>query len=172
VLVPIAVATIDATADETATPAPNNTPGNDVNPPALQETEVSAERLYESDDFDFEVVGLYRSTNGRSCCQHEFCGAHLQIGDVVRLVGTVVTVSDEIEEAIKIVRIMDGADGCTVGFIPRVQASLPKMQRAINRFAIVQDIYNTSANTYKIGKSKRNNGMACCILLSSIEQNE
>jgi hypothetical protein len=122
--------------------------------------------------FDFEIVGLYKGTNGRECCQHSYCGLHLRAGEVVRLVHTVVDVHGEAEEAVKLVRIMEGVDGCTVGFIPRVQANLPKITNAINQFAIVKEIYNESESAFKQTKSKRNSGMACCLLMSSIVQSE
>jgi hypothetical protein len=47
------------------------------------------------------------------------CGQHLLSRDVVRLQRTVVEITEgECEEAIKLVRTMDGNDGCSAGFIP------------------------------------------------------
>lgn len=66
---------------------------------------------------DIEIVGLHSSTNGRSCCQHACCGKHAAVNDVVRLVRTVVTVNDNIEPAIKVVKIADGVETCTIGFV-------------------------------------------------------
>jgi hypothetical protein len=138
-----------------------------------EEQELLCEQVYTYEGpFDFEIVGLQKKTNGRSCCQHEFCGLHLRVREVVRLVRTIVDVEGGAEEAIKLVRIMDGADGCTIGFIPRVQGNLPKIQTAINTFAQVMEIYESSGNSYKQAKSKRNSGMACCVILNTIPQLE
>ncbi len=71
---------------------------------------------------DFEVVGLFSSTNGRSCCCHKTCGREVRVGDLLRLVRTVVDIGENTETAIKLVKIVDGCDGCTIGFIPRVQS--------------------------------------------------
>lgn len=123
-------------------------------------------------NFDFEVVGLENGSNGRSCCQHDICGKYLLPRDVVRLVKCVVTSEMGPEEAIKLVRIMDGNEGCTIGFIPRVQGNLPKIQNAVDSCAQVLDIYKHSKNETKQFKSKRNQGMCCCILLNEILQKE
>lgn len=123
-------------------------------------------------DFDFEVVGLDKDTNGCSCCQHKICGKHLMPRDIVRLARCVVDVGWGPEEATKVVRIMDGVEGCTVGFVPRQQANMPKIRRAIGQFAQVMDIYNYSQNATKKHKSLRNGGMCCCLLLSSIQERE
>ncbi len=126
---------------------------------------------------DFEIVGLLQANNGRSCCQHAICGVHLENGDLVRLVNCVVTVQDEegqpaLEEAIKIVKIIDGADACTVGFVPRIFASLPKVKDSIGKFATILEIYEKSDNSYKRKLAKANSGMAKARLLADIPMQE
>jgi hypothetical protein len=123
-------------------------------------------------DIDFEIVGLFSSSNGRFCCQHKICGEHLCVGDVLRLVKTVIEIDQRNEEAIKLVKIIDGSDGCTVGFIPRVQSRLPKVSRNINSFCVVQELYQSSNSVYKQKKGDKNHGMASAILLSCIPINE
>jgi hypothetical protein len=72
-----------------------------------------------SSEIDIEVVGLYCSSNGRSCCSHIICGEHIVPGDLQHPVQTVVEVENGvIKEAVKVVRIVDGVDCCNIGFIP------------------------------------------------------
>jgi hypothetical protein len=123
-------------------------------------------------DIDFEIVGLFSSSNGWFCCSHKVCGQHVCVGDVLRLVRTVVDVGEVSEEAIKLVRIIDGMDGCTVGFVPRVQSRLPNVVANLNKFCIVQELYHSSSSSYKRKKGEKNQGMASAILLSCIPMNE
>ena len=126
--------------------------------------------------FDFEVVGLQMISNGRQCCNHNVCDDHLGVGDVIKLVGTIVTNNDGRDEgALTVHKIIDGTVGCRVGFVPRVQATV--LQRRFSQsealhcadhFAIVKELYGESRNMYKQSRSKRNYGMACCIFISSI----
>jgi hypothetical protein len=121
---------------------------------------------------DFEIVGLFSSSNGRFCCSHKVCGQHVCVGDVLRLVKDIVDIGDHTEEAIKLVKIIDGTDGCTVGFIPRVQSNLPKVVENINKFCIVHELYCSSNSVYKRKKGEKNQGMAGAILLECIPINE
>ena len=114
---------------------------------------------------DLEVVGLLSDSNGRSCTLHACCGEHVVVGDTLRLVACVVTVSDKTEEAVKAVKISDGVDGCTVGFIPRVQARLPKVKQHLNKFVQVVELYKDANSPYKRSKSFQNKGMASVAFL-------
>jgi hypothetical protein len=105
---------------------------------------------------DFEIVGLFSSTNGRSCCCHKTCGKVVVVGDLLRLVRTVVDIDGRTESAIKLVRIIDGCDGCTIGFVPRVQSRLRKVVDCLDKFAVVRELYSSSNNSYKREKSSRN----------------
>ena len=62
--------------------------------------------------FDFEVVGLQMTSNGRQCCSHDACGQNLSIGDVVKLVPTIVTTEDKDESPLAVQKIVDGTVGC------------------------------------------------------------
>lgn len=121
---------------------------------------------------DLEIVGLYSSTNGRSCTRHETCGEHLSVGDLLRLVKCVVTIKGKTEEAVKLVKIADGTDTCTVGYVPRVSSNLPKVMRNINKFAQVVEIYRDSENTHKRRLANQNHGMASVVLLDTIPVDE
>ena len=117
------------------------------------------------EDIDLEIVGLNSSTNGRSCCIHACCGESVAVGDVIRLVKTVVTIDGHDEEAVKCVKVVNGADACTVGFVPRVEAALPKVCSHLNKFAQVKELYHQSTSNYKRRKSHMNHGMAAVALL-------
>ena len=67
--------------------------------------------------------------------------------------------------AIKCVKVIEGQDTCTIGFVPRVSMSLPKVQQRLNKFAQVCKIHSSSKNTYKHSKSKANHSMALVQLL-------
>lgn len=121
---------------------------------------------------DLEIVGLLSSTSGRSCSSHVCCGKEVKKGDVLRLVKTVVTVSNRPEDAIKLVKIIDGADCCTVAFVPRVWTPLPRVQRNINKFVMVQEMYHESTNVSKRDKSIKNLGVAGCVFLDEIPHDE
>jgi len=122
--------------------------------------------------YDLEIVGLKSSTNGRSCCIHTCCGEEVTIGSLLRLVKCTVSVDDQIEEAVKCVLVTNGLDGCTVAFIPRVLAKLPVVQRHINKFVVVTDLYDDSPNLYKRDKSFKNCGMAAVVTLEEDDQAE
>jgi hypothetical protein len=125
-----------------------------------------------SSGLDLEIVGLLSHTNGRSCTQHNICGENVMVGDVLRLVKTVVTVNGVAEEAVKCVRISDGIDSCTVAFVPRNLHNLEIVKNNINSFVIVKEIYADSDNTYKKRKANKNFGMAGVVLLREIPQDE
>jgi hypothetical protein len=121
---------------------------------------------------DLEIVGLLSNSNGRSCTEHTVCGQTVEVGDVLRLVKTVVTVNGVSEEAVKCVRISEGVDCCTVAFLPRLLHNLEIVKKNINNFVVVKEIYGDSDNTYKRRKSSKNFGMAGVVVLSEIPQAE
>lgn len=113
-----------------------------------------------------EIVGLYSDTNGRSCSVHAICGDHVNVGDVLRLVATVVDYKGSLEPAVKCVKVVDGTDACTVAFVPRNLSDLPKVKEHLNKFVQVTELYAESKNTYKRSKAKANYGVAAVRLLS------
>eukprot|EP00977_Amphora_coffeiformis_P013800 scaffold3718_cov131-Amphora_coffeaeformis.AAC.2 len=88
------------------------------------------------------------------------------------VVACTVSVEGTVEEAIKLVRVMDGVDQCTVGFVPRVLMSLPAVKNQMNKFVQVTELYHDSDNTYKKDKSYKNCGIAWVITLDDEGQNE
>lgn len=122
--------------------------------------------------YDFEIVGLNSSTNGRSCCLHDCCGQDVEVGDVLRLVKCSVSVDGVVEEAVKLVKVVDGVDQCTVAFVPRVLMNLPAVKKQLNKFVQVSELYDSSTSTYKKDKSYKNCGMASVATLDEEGQNE
>jgi hypothetical protein len=123
-------------------------------------------------DIDLEIVGLLSNSNGRSCSVHEICGEYVRVGDVLRLKKTVVTIQGKTEEAIKLNKITDGVEGCTVAFIPRLMIDVPRVTKNINHFCIVKELYCFSASKFLREKSHRAMGMAGVVLLNEIPQSE
>ena len=79
-----------------------------------------------------EICGLKESSNGRMCSTHAVCGEHVKINDILRLKECIVEVNNTLEPAIKLVKIAEGSETCTVAFIPRIYYSLPKVRNGIN----------------------------------------
>jgi hypothetical protein len=123
-------------------------------------------------DVDLEIVGLFGSNNGRSCCIHKQCGMAVKVGDVFRLKDTVVTINNKTEIAVKAVKISDGVEGCTVGFVPRIILQTPILARNINCFCVVKELYDQSESAFLRQKSHRNLGMAGVVLLNKIQRQE
>jgi hypothetical protein len=119
-------------------------------------------------DVDLEIVGLLSNTNGWCCSVHTICGESIDVGNVLRLVPTVVYVCGILEQAVKLVQIDDGIEGCTVAFVPRLLIGLPVVQRNVNEFCIVKELYCDSRYAYKRCKSHRNLGMAGVVLVNKI----
>jgi hypothetical protein len=64
---------------------------------------------------------------------------HVEVGDILRLVLVNVSVREgnKPEEAIKMVKVVDGTDTCTVGFVPRAFARLEGIKKMVNKCCIV-----------------------------------
>lgn len=121
---------------------------------------------------NFQFVGLNSSNNGRSCSLHVCCGDHVRSGDLLRLLKCIVVINGVTEEAIKLVKIINGTDTCTVGFIPREELKNTKIQASINKFCQVVELYDESESGYKRKLSHRNYGMATAVFLEDIPISE
>jgi hypothetical protein len=65
-----------------------------------------------------DVVGVYRSSNGRSCSEHEVCGQSLQVGDILHIrCNKVEKEGGVMKEALGVYYVVDGVDKCLVGFL-------------------------------------------------------
>jgi hypothetical protein len=107
-----------------------------------------------------EIVGIARGDRGRSCEEHDVCGAVLQEDSVVRI-RQVQIPGEETgteESALACYWISDGIDRCRVGFLPR---HLVKQWREYDgRIAQVVDLYEGSDSPTKKRKNVRSCG--CC----------
>jgi hypothetical protein len=89
------------------------------------------------------------------------------------LVDTIVTIDGHLEPAIKLVKMIeDDIEGCTIGFVPRVQASLPRVIVHIGKYCVIKELYCRSSNRYKRARSYRNMGMAGVVLLPDANDND
>ena len=135
-------------------------------------TEVTKETLDTFHVPELEIVGLHSSSNGRICGVHEQCGRSVKKGDVLRLVGCVVDINGASETAVKAVRVIDGVDTCTVGFVLRVLKLIPKVVGHLNKFVQVVELYENSDNTYKRSLAHRNSGVCSVAFLDDTYRNE
>ena len=120
---------------------------------------------------DGEIVGLKGTSNGRSCESHDCCGESISPDDLVRFKLTVVDIDGKIEEAIKVVRVRDGTESCTIGFLPRNIVKSRK-EKFVGQFAQIIELYEFSENETMRRKSHRNKGMASFRLLKDIQEQE
>jgi hypothetical protein len=81
-----------------------------------------------------------------------------------------VTTNGELHDAIKCVRIIDGADSCTAAFVPRSMVKNVKIETKLDSFVQVLELYDASDNSHKRRKSHQNKGMAGCIFLAAIPE--
>jgi FtsP/CotA-like multicopper oxidase with cupredoxin domain len=121
----------------------------------------------------FEIVGLHLNSGGRTCTMHSHCGMHVQVGDILRLVLIVVTIrpGQPPEDAIKLVKITDGTETCTVGYVPRSFARLERIKGRVGEVCVVLEVYDTS-NKYKKLHSKKNFGVASCMFINDVPRQE
>ena len=64
-----------------------------------------------------EIVGLASDANGRSSNVHALSGEHAITGNVLGMAPCIVTCQCQDENAMKMVKVVDGIDACTVTFL-------------------------------------------------------
>ena len=72
----------------------------------------------------------------------------------------IVNVNNTLGRAVKLVKMYDGVDSCTVAFVPCVKGTPQKVQSHLNKFVQVVELYMDSNSMYKSSKSKGNKGMS------------
>ena len=77
-------------------------------------------------------------------------------GDVLRFVKTVVAHNKVVEEAMKCVKVINGVNTCTVGFVSRNCICLPKAQEHLNKFVQVERLYHSSKNPFERSNAAAN----------------
>jgi hypothetical protein len=91
----------------------------------------------------------------------------IKVNDTLRLKECIVIIDNQPEPAIKLVKIAEGCETCTVGFIPRMYYKLPKVKNSINGLLQVVSLYK-DGTTYKKHKDHANKGMASCVFMDDI----
>jgi hypothetical protein len=118
---------------------------------------------------EFEIVGLFEDSNGRSCERHRVCGDTVRVGDVLRMKKTIVEYNGKVSEAIKFVSIVNGCESCTVGFLSKYLVARATAEGCQDCFVKVIRLYATSENRIECRKSHNNRGMALCALIPHID---
>lgn len=111
---------------------------------------------------DGEIVGLHINNHGRSCDDHNTCGNHVSVGDIVILrLSTVIFNEDtaEEEECFKAIKIDDGLETCTIGFLPRHFVYGPRKDDFNGKYCKVLELYKDSTESVKTRKNLRLNGV-------------
>lgn len=150
-------------------------PNEDDSSSSSTESGSTTDSEFENNDiedapyFSLEIVGLKVNSNGRQCHLHCCCGESLKVGDVVKLVQTVLN-DDQgpQEDAIKAVKIIQGTEGCTVGFLPRAVMTHDIVANHVNKFGIVQVVFEQSRNPYLKKRSEAYCGAAGIVLFDDI----
>lgn len=73
------------------------------------------------------------------------------------------------EDAIKFVRVRDGTETCTIGFLPRHIVKSRK-HKFVGKFAQIIELYDESENETMRRKSYRNKGIASFRMLGDIQE--
>lgn len=100
-----------------------------------------------------EIVGTARGDRGRSCEEHDVCGAVLQEDSIVRIRHVQIAGEETGTEegALACYWISDGIDRCRVGFLPR--HLLKQWRQCDGRIAQVVDVYEGSDSPTKKRKN-------------------
>jgi len=68
---------------------------------------------------------MAKAVHAHATRSHHTCGSKVKVGDILCLKMTVITVKGRgAEDAIKCVKIFNGAETCTVAFVPRYMLSV------------------------------------------------
>jgi hypothetical protein len=121
---------------------------------------------------EFEIFGLNSNTSGRSCNLHECCGSQVTVGDIVRLKKTLVDLDHGTEEAVACILVRRGRETCTVAYVPRALLHWQSIAEHINKHAQIVEMYVMSRNTHKRRKCHLNMGVAGCVFIDEIPQDE
>jgi hypothetical protein len=136
----------------------------------------SDEELYYMDDKadgHLMIVGLDKPTDDKKSCCREYvsCGAHVQVNDLLRLVPGNYAVGKQ-GRGVKLVKILDGTETCTVGHVPKKYENLPKVKANLYQFVQVCHIgrYADSKRMRKL--DRKHHGIASVSFLNDIPKFE
>ena len=118
---------------------------------------------------DHHIVGVLDSSHGQGCVVHRCCGESLRPDDLVRFRTTFLDdPSGEVIDAMKVIKIVDGIEGCCVGFLPRRLAADYKDKYA-TKFAQILAVYSETERVPAKRKREHSLGIATFTLLDDIE---
>jgi hypothetical protein len=122
---------------------------------------------------DGEIVRLKSGTHKRSCEAHFCCGASLHVGDLVRFRLVILEVQGRAPvEALKVLKIKDGTEGCRVGFLPRHILEGARRNGFKDAFGQIILLYQDPTVKVLRRKNYRLLGVASFRLLSDIQLSE
>ena len=116
-----------------------------------------------------DIVGVSSGSGTRSCTSHERCGDFVCVNDSVIIKLEVIrNDSTELEEALKVYRLVGTDLRCHIGFLPC--RHLNRSTLFNNKRAIIVEDYRTSPSKSKRDRSNRNMGIVKAILMDYIQE--
>ncbi len=113
-----------------------------------------------------EILGTKAASNGRSCEEHEVCGASLFIDGVVRIQSVqIINEHGQEETALAVYSISDGIDHCHVGFLSR--ALVKHKKEYDGKIAQVVEFLDKSESPQDRKKSHRCMGIIKAIIIEA-----
>ncbi|ETV70128.1 hypothetical protein H257_14288 [Aphanomyces astaci] len=116
-----------------------------------------------------DIVGCANGEGTRSCTSHEVCGNSLSVDDVVVFRCEVVWGhGDQLQEAIKVYKIVGVEQLCHIGFLPR--RLLTCKTKFANKLAVVVEDYRVALSVSKRNRSDRCHGIVKAVLMEHVEE--
>jgi len=117
-----------------------------------------------------KIVGTTASDRGRSCKEHDVCGAVLDFDTVVRIRKVQVLIDEKEETALACYWVSEGIDRCRVGFLKR--HLLKHWKRYDGKLAQVIELFKDSESPTKKRENHRNHGVVEAVVIDSVRHDE
>lgn len=113
-----------------------------------------AKKLIAATQWTCPILGLFELATAQI---NAFARAveSMQSIHVLCLMKTVVSVDGELEKAVTCIKVVDGIDSCTDGFL--------SVQNNVNKFVMAKELYKSWSNLYKQSKGRKNMGMTLVV---------
>ncbi|ETV83614.1 hypothetical protein H257_04306 [Aphanomyces astaci] len=115
-----------------------------------------------------DIVGVSSGEGTRSCTCHDICGDSLTVDDLVVCRLEVQGESGNLEEVLKVFRLVASEQACHVGFLPL--RLLKKKEDFANKIAIIVEDYRTSPSKYQRQRSERNVGIVKAVIMEHLQE--